>query len=105
MFEAVIRNGLKEPVFEPFLAIFRTGIDFHAFLLEAPAVAAMCPKACLLVDAQIVKFIKLNIYQPFPFPALFIIIACPVGIQRVVMDAWHKDTGLIIKQIQRVGTD
>ena len=57
----------------------------------------------LLVDATIVEFIILNIADSFPFAAFHTIIPREIRIQRVKMDARHKDSPLIIEQIQRIG--
>ncbi len=99
MLEIVKWDGLEKLVFESFLAIFLAGIHFYAFLLQTSAIAAMRSQSCLLVDARIVLLVKLNVHQPFPFPAFLIIVACPIRIQRVIMNARHKNTRLIVKQI------
>ena len=97
-------NRLEKLVLESFLAIFLAGIHFYAFLLQTSAVAAVRSQSCLLVDACVVLLVKLHVHQPFPFPAFLIIVASPIRVQRVVMDAGNKNTCLIVKQIQRIGT-
>ena len=104
MFETVVGQVFKKLVLETLLAVFLAGIHLHAFLLQAPPVSAMGPQSGLLVDARIVKLVKLDVHQTLPFPAFFVIVTRPIWVQRVEVDARHKDARLIVEQAQRIGT-
>ena len=85
---------------KPMVAIFLTGIDFHAFLNETAGIATMRPQPRYLVDARVVSLVKLHVYRPFPLHAGLIVIAGPHRISRIPMSPRNEYTSLIFKQIK-----
>ena len=80
MLETVERQSLEKPVFESLFPIFLAGIDFHSFLTLVSCLFPMGSQPYLLVNATIVRLIKLNVANPFPFPTSHIVITCKIGI-------------------------
>ena len=80
MLETVERQSLEKLVFESFLPILLASVDFHSFLTLVSCLFPMGPQPYLLVNATIVRLIKLNVANPFPITTIHIVITCKIGI-------------------------
>ena len=106
MFETVMQTVFKKLVFKTFFTILFTGIYFQSFLRLATCTVAVGTQPTYLINAAIVShFPILHIAFTFPFPPVHVIISCLFGVNCIKHYSWNHNASLVIKQIQRVGTD
>ena len=106
MVEAVHRCVVEELVLKPFLAVFLSGVNLHAFCRLATRTVPVSSKTALLIYAAVIcRLVKLNVGPTFPFNAVLIVVAGLIGINGIKKCPLYKDASVVVEQIKGVSAN
>ena len=78
-------------------SVLFTSVKFQTLLLHPSGSPAMGTQATLLVDACVVRLVKLHIDFSLPFPSFHLEVARMRRVGWVIIDSWYENTCVIIK--------